>query len=238
MILNRLIGHFSHLELFPILGAPGSGKGYCGGYLAEVSRKFRTARIVMKDTINEYKNHPELAREFMSAERLIKAGELAPNGPVIKALALKIGELELKGATKILIDGFPRNKEQVQEIVGSGLQVTPFEMVLSPEECIKNVEKGKKKGDRGNRDDDNVDILLKRIGKYFDGGLGQEVKEEFRKAGKDVVEIDGSLRASLKIAFMARNMGFGEDMMTVLFDLTQLAGKIDDERTPALPVAA
>jgi len=161
-------------EVVFVLGPPGAGKGtQCSkiseryGYIhlsaGDLLRAERASGSVNGDLIQEY----------------ITNGQIIPVAITIKLLEAAIVS---SGASKVLIDGFPRNKENLEgwetEMTNTGKIKTKFMLFFecSEDECLARAM-GRDQG----RADDNVESFKKRINTYLDSTMA--VVEEFRGRG-------------------------------------------------------
>ena len=91
-----------------LLGAPGAGKGTQSKFL---SSKYGLKHLATGDIFRE-----EIANKTplgLKAQEFVKSGRLVPDNIVVEMVA---GRLDTAGGTKYLLDGFPRNLLQAQEL--------------------------------------------------------------------------------------------------------------------------
>jgi UMP-CMP kinase len=176
-------------EIIFLLGGPGSGKGTLGEKIAET---YEYKPISAGDLLREEKDKPgskngKLIKEF------ILEGKIVPAEITISLIKDKILELNSKGFNKFLLDGFPRNKENLEkwnEIVGKSIKLK-FVIFLNCSEKIM-VERVLKRGLTSGRSDDNKETVEKRIKVYNEQTL--PVIKHYEKL-KMVNEIDSSKTA-------------------------------------------
>jgi UMP-CMP kinase len=178
--------HTTKPEIIFLSGGPGCGKGTLSEKIAE---KFKYKPISVGDLLREEKERPDskngkLIKEYMAE------GKIIPYKITIELIKAKILELSSKGFNKFLLDGFPRNNENLEgwnEIVGDSIKLK-FVIFLncSEENMIKRVLK---RGETSGRADDNIETLTKRIKVYNEQTL--PVIEYYKKLNL-VKEIDSN----------------------------------------------
>ncbi|KAL3267252.1 hypothetical protein HHI36_011385 [Cryptolaemus montrouzieri] len=145
-----------------VLGAPGAGKGtQCSKIVSDFGYVHLSAgELLRKETTKPNSKHGELI------ENCLKDGKIVP--VEISCSLLKNAMLQSK-KKKFLIDGFPRNEDNVE---GWGKDVADhvdLQFVLffdcPLEECIKRCLKRGAEG--SGRTDDNEETLKKRIETYL-----------------------------------------------------------------------
>ena len=151
-----------------LIGAPGSGKGTQAEFLKEENYK----HFIQSDLIKrEIKSSPEL-------KKIIDSGNLISNEECIY-----IFEKHLEIENKIMLDGYPRTKEQSIHLLSFMLKHSyDFKVIfidVSLNELIKRIEKrGKEEG----RADDNIEIFKNTRYKIF-----EETKEVIFNYFKDII---------------------------------------------------
>jgi len=142
-----------------VLGGPGAGKGTQSASIVEkygyvhlsagdLLRAERKSGSAQGDLINEY----------------IKDGKIVPVEITVKLL---MNAIEANGGTRFLVDGFPRNTNNLsgwQQVTGDGLNVLGVLFYDCPEEVMEArlLERGKTSG----RTDDNIESIKKRFHTY------------------------------------------------------------------------
>jgi adenylate kinase len=121
----------SELNLI-LLGPPGAGKGTQAARLRE---DFSLAYIATGDLLREHRDEgTELGRE---AEAYMSAGDLVPDGLVVKMI---IDKIEDEGGDGFLLDGFPRNTAQADALddalSGAGRRLTAALLVDAPDDVV------------------------------------------------------------------------------------------------------
>ena len=147
--------------VFFMLGGPGSGKGTQSLKLA---KEHNFVHLSAGDLLRE-ENKTESETAVM-INTYIKEGKIVP-GEVTVGLMKKAIQANGWEKSKYLIDGFPRNQENLeiwQKILGEEINV-PFILFLdaNEDEMIHRIlERAKTSG----RDDDNMESLKKRFGVF------------------------------------------------------------------------
>ena len=164
-----------------VIGGPGSGKGtQCAKIKDEFKYNHMSTGDVLRTVVKEKK-----APGWQELEADMKEGKLISSQKLISFVKVGIVASQNK---KILLDGFPRNKENLDEWnkqmkdVADVVAVVYFELA---DEVMKERLLGRNEG----RADDNEETIAKRISTF-----NQETKpviDEYEKEGK-VIKIDAS----------------------------------------------
>jgi len=147
-----------------VLGGPGAGKGtQCENILKNCEG---WAHISAGDCLREERNNPD-SKDGATINELIKEGKLVPSGITVQLMLKKMKALE--GKSKFLIDGFPRNAENVEtweKEVGKSANVKAVLFFDTTEDEMQKrlIERGKTSG----RSDDNPEAIKKRFKTYQD----------------------------------------------------------------------
>ena len=147
--------------VFFVLGGPGSGKGTQSLKLA---KEHGFVHLSAGDLLREEKKTASETAAMINT--YIKEGKIVP-GEVTVGLMKKAIQANGWEKSKYLIDGFPRNKENLdiwQKLMGEEINV-PFILFLdaNEDEMIHRIlERAKTSG----RDDDNMESLKKRFGVF------------------------------------------------------------------------
>ena len=161
-----------------LLGAPGSGKGTLGSVLSEELSYtiISTGDILRK----EKESKSEIGNKIND---LIGKGNLVPDDMINKIVEKKIKSLD-----KYILDGYPRTVPQAKFLENIDEVGLCIYLEISDETIIKRVtESGKTSG---REDDQNIDIINKRI-KQFKEETTPLIK--FYKDRKMLSSIDGEL---------------------------------------------
>jgi adenylate kinase len=144
-------------ELIFVLGGPGSGKGT---QCARIVNDYGFVHISAGDLLREEIQKGSKDGEMIAG--MIREGQIVPHDVTIRLLRAALFKHHDK--TKYLIDGFPRNVEQVKhfcEVVGKARMTLFFD---APDEVLTErlMERGKDSG----RTDDNAEAIAKRLRVY------------------------------------------------------------------------
>ncbi len=153
----------SKSEVIFLLGGPGSGKGTVG---EKINQMYKYELISAGDLLREEKTKPESKNGALINEYQAQ-GKIVPSEITIGLIKEKISELNDKGITKILLDGFPRNDENLEkwnEIIGDSIKLK-FVLFLNCSEKTM-IERVLKRGETSGRNDDNIETVKKRIKVY------------------------------------------------------------------------
>ncbi|KAF3699120.1 UMP-CMP kinase [Channa argus] len=186
-LLNPLLLMMNPQVVF-VLGGPGAGKGT---QCSKIVEGFNYTHLSAGDLLRA-----ERAREGseygMLIDNYIKEGQIVPVKITINLLRKAMEETMQKDEKKyrFLIDGFPRNEDNLQgwNTVMEGNADVKFVLFFdcSIEVCINRcLERGKSSG----RTDDNRESLEKRIQTYLKST--QPIIEQYKKLGK-VRTVDAS----------------------------------------------
>ena len=164
-----------------VIGGPGSGKGtQCAKIKDEFKYNHMSTGDVLRTVVKEKK-----APGWQELEADMKEGKLIPSEKLISFVKLGIVSSKNK---KILLDGFPRNQDNINEWnkqmkdVADVVAVVYFELA---DEVMKERLLGRNEG----RADDNEETIAKRISTFNEET--KPVIEAYEKEGK-VIKIDAS----------------------------------------------
>lgn len=139
-----------------VLGGPGAGKGTQCGKIVDM---FGFCHISAGDCLRAERNKNSPDADLINA--YIKNGDIVPVEITVKLLAKAMRE---SGQSKFLIDGFPRNLNNVtgwEKVVGDSVTLA-FVLVL---ECSEAVMQARllTRGETSGRIDDNLASITKRF---------------------------------------------------------------------------
>ncbi|XP_063366772.1 UMP-CMP kinase [Cydia amplana] len=167
-MLDRVLRRFSVLfnkmvpEVVFVLGAPGSGKGT---QCSLISKQYDYVHLSAGDLLREERQRPGSEYGEMIEEK-IRNGEIVP---VEVTCSLLHKAMQQSGKTRFLIDGFPRNKDNLDGWERVMTDKTKLQFVLFFE-CCRDLctERCLGRGAAGSgRSDDNLESLQKRFNTYL-----------------------------------------------------------------------
>ncbi|CAH4029042.1 unnamed protein product [Pieris brassicae] len=149
-------------EVVFVLGAPGAGKGTQCTF---ISKEFGFIHLSAGDLLREERQRPGSEYGEMIEEK-IRNGEIVP---VEVTCSLIHKAMEKSGKSRFLIDGFPRNKDNLEgwERVMSDKTKLLFVLFF---ECSRDLctDRCLGRGAAGSgRSDDNIESLKKRFNTYL-----------------------------------------------------------------------
>ena len=158
-----------------VLGGPGAGKGTQCARLAE---RMGFVHLSAGDLLREERARGGPKAELI--ESIIRDGGLVP---VEISVGLIHAAMTASGATKFLVDGFPRNQDNVdgwQRVVGDAAVVDAVLVFDVPDSKMtaRLLERGKTSG----RSDDNEETIRKRLRSHAE--LTVPIIEHYSKLGK------------------------------------------------------
>ncbi|XP_031633581.1 UMP-CMP kinase 2 [Contarinia nasturtii] len=147
-----------------VLGAPGSGKGT---QCANIVKEYNYVHLSAGDLLRAERNRPgsELAQII---EKYIAEGQIIPVAITCSLLERAMNEQIQADATKnkFLIDGFPRNQDNLDGWIKQMESKVNLQFVLFFE-CPESVCIDRCLGRGTGRTDDNVDSLKKRFNVFY-----------------------------------------------------------------------
>ncbi|KAG5182626.1 adenylate kinase-domain-containing protein [Tribonema minus] len=165
-----------------VLGGPGSGKGtQCERLSRELGYVHLSAGELLRQARESGSEEGALLDEYLREGRIV---------PVELSLGLLRKAMIASGGTRFLIDGFPRNQDNLdgwERIMGKEADVTCVLFLECPESVLEArlLHRGLSSG----RSDDNLESARKRFRTYVETTL--PVVEHFQSCGL-VRRVDGS----------------------------------------------
>lgn len=161
-----------------VLGGPGAGKGT---QCEKIVEKHKFVHLSAGDLLRAERKR-EGSEVGEQIESYISQGQLVPVAITVKLLKNAMEEAGWEGG-KFLIDGFPRNTDNVEgwaEVIDGKTDDRFCLFFDCPESVMEErlTERGKTSG----RSDDNVDVVRKRFQTYIKET--QPIVDNFRKEGK------------------------------------------------------
>jgi adenylate kinase len=174
-------------EVVFVVGGPGCGKGTISERISsEYGYLSITNSALLRDEMNNEATDPSLRQQIRVA---ISEGSILPTEILISILKKKL--VELGPGKKIIIDGFPRNIEQLNIFLKECYDIVNIKFILflncSPETMM---ERARRRGLLTGREDDTLGIIQNRISVYTT--VTVHVMDEASRKGVRVVEIDSN----------------------------------------------
>ena len=165
----------SKFEVVFVLGGPGSGKGT---NCEKIVLKFGYTHLSAGDLLREERNSGSKLAEMINDN--IKEGRIVPAHVTVGLLHKAMIK---SGKTKFLVDGFPRDIDNLtcwEENMSQHCDVKFLLFLECPEAIMleRLLERGKTSG----RNDDNADSITKRFKTYMNSTM--PIVDHFRKLGK------------------------------------------------------
>ena len=164
-----------------VIGGPGSGKGtQCTKIKDEFNYNHMSTGDILRNVVKE-----KQGSAWQELEADMKEGKLIPSDKLISFV--KLGIMSSKNK-KILLDGFPRNQDNINEWnkqmknVADVVAVVYFEV---PDDVMKQRLLGRNEG----RADDNEETIAKRLETF--NAETKPVIETYEKEGK-LIKIDAT----------------------------------------------
>eukprot|EP00310_Coccolithus_braarudii_P014124 CAMPEP_0183352116 /NCGR_PEP_ID=MMETSP0164_2-20130417/27632_1 /TAXON_ID=221442 /ORGANISM="Coccolithus pelagicus ssp braarudi, Strain PLY182g" /LENGTH=349 /DNA_ID=CAMNT_0025524475 /DNA_START=6 /DNA_END=1055 /DNA_ORIENTATION=+ len=139
-----------------VLGGPGAGKGT---QCSKIVDEYGYVHLSAGDLLRAEKASGSAQGQMIS--EYIREGKIVPVEVTVKLL---VDAMKSDGGKRFLVDGFPRNANNLsgwQQVAGSSLHVAGVLVYDCPEEVMEArlLERGKTSG----RSDDNIDSIRKRF---------------------------------------------------------------------------
>lgn len=165
-----------------VLGGPGSGKGT---NCSKIKEKFGYEHLSAGDLLRaEQQSGSELASMI---KNFIKEGKIVPAQVTVKLLH---NAMIVSGSDKFLVDGFPRDVDNLQCWNEQMSAVADVQFLLFLECPVQvMVERIIERGKTSDRADDNVEAIQKRLLTYENST--RSIIQHFRQLGK-VREVDSN----------------------------------------------
>lgn len=151
-------GSNSKPVVFFVLGGPGSGKGT---QCAKLVENHGFVHLSAGDLLRAERDSGSEQAQLIN--NIILEGKIVPV-KITVGLIKKAMEQAGWEKKKFVIDGFPRNQDNVDglnEVLGDTIEV-PFVLFLDASEEAM-IERIKKRGEDSGRNDDNIEVLKKRF---------------------------------------------------------------------------
>ena len=171
-------------EVIFVLGGPGSGKGTQWSKLVET---YGFVHLSAGDLLRAERDSGSKEAELINS--YIVEGKIVPV-EITCGLIKKAMEANGWAAKKFLIDGFPRNKDNLdgwESVMKDDVNVT-FMLFLNTSEEIMT-QRIIKRSESSGRNDDNEEAIRKRLATYMESTI--PIIKLFEEKGK-LIEVDSS----------------------------------------------
>lgn len=140
-----------------LIGRPFSGKGYVSKYL---KCEFDISTLSTSEILGKSKDQVVSEESNDTIGSIMKRGEIVPARTVISLL---VKEMDGLSGDRFIIDGFPRTIEQASFLeTQNDFEAVAFYLEIKRKFCLQRMGDAFKRGDRGSRDDDNPETIVKR----------------------------------------------------------------------------
>mmetsp|Transcript_4819 Transcript_4819/g.14523 ORF Transcript_4819/g.14523 Transcript_4819/m.14523 type:complete len:250 (+) Transcript_4819:60-809(+) len=143
-------------RIFMVIGGPGCGKGT---QCERLAREFGMEQVVMGNLLrSEAKKQSELGVQIDS---IISAGNIVPGHIAMQLLQEQLRALAGKGISRVLLDGFPRNVQQMEDYENS-IGIYEFALFL---ECDRETLRSRllQRSTSSGRSDDEESVISVRL---------------------------------------------------------------------------
>lgn len=184
--VQRLVASAARPKVLFVLGGPGAGKGT---QCAKVVENFpKWGHISAGDCLRAERQNPD-SKDGELINNYIKEGQIVPVAITVKLLQKAMAAQMNMGKTCFLVDGYPRNMDNVtgwEENVGDRAEILGVLFYTAQEDELERRLLGR--GETSGRVDDNIEAIRKRFRTYV--GETMPIVERYRAEGK-VFEING-----------------------------------------------
>jgi len=149
-----------------LLGPPGAGKGTQAAFIKEY---FNVAHISTGDMLREaVKNETTLG---LTAKEIMARGDYVPDDLLLEIINERVGEDDCKNG--FILDGYPRNETQAKSLDGilsqSNNSIDGIIQIDVDFSVLENRIEGRAKDNNSEiREDDNLQVMKKRLQVYVD----------------------------------------------------------------------
>lgn len=162
-----------------ILGGPGAGKGT---QCQKIVNSFHFVHLSAGDLLREERQNRPESDQSKLIEKHIREGSIVPVEITCSLIEQAMIENQREGKNDFLIDGFPRNQDNLEGWNRQMAAKVNLKFVIffecDEEVCIERcLNRGKSSG----RSDDNIDSLKKRIVTYNDST--KSIIQHYEEAG-------------------------------------------------------
>ncbi|MCD7448822.1 UMP-CMP kinase 3 [Datura stramonium] len=187
---DRVSAKQKKVKIVFVIGGPGSGKGT---QCKRIAQQFGYAHLSVGELLRQEINSGSETGSMI--EKIMKEGKLVPSDVTVRLLQQAMQGID---NDKFLIDGFPRNEENVKTF--ENLTKMEPEFVLYLDCPLDEMERRLLSRNEG-REDDNIETIRKRFKVFMESTLPAveyyESKGKIRKvdAGKSIDEVFESIKA-------------------------------------------
>ena len=149
-----------------LLGPPGAGKGTQAAFIKEY---FNVAHISTGDMLREaVKNETTLG---LTAKEIMARGDYVPDDLLLEIINERVGEDDCKNG--FILDGYPRNETQAKSLDAilnqSNNSIDGIIQIDVDFSVLENRIEGRAKDNNSEiREDDNLQVMKKRLKVYID----------------------------------------------------------------------
>ena len=161
-----------------VLGGPGAGKGT---QCANIVRDFGWVHLSAGDLLRDARSSGDETGQMI--DHYIKEGQIVPVEVTVQLIKKAMEGNVTHGKTNFLVDGFPRNQDNLEgwyRVMGDYCTVEFVLFFDCPEEAME--KRLLKRGETSGRTDDNPESIRKRFRTYLDSTM--PVIQHFSKQGK------------------------------------------------------
>ena len=161
-----------------VLGGPGAGKGT---QCANIVRDFAFVHLSAGDLLRDARSSGDETGKMI--DQYIKEGQIVPVEVTVALIKRAIEASQRAGKQLFLVDGFPRNQDNLDgwyRVMGDYCSVEFVLFFDCPEATME--QRLLKRGETSGRTDDNPDSIRKRFHTYLESTL--PIIDRFAKEGK------------------------------------------------------
>lgn len=183
-------GNRKKVKIVFVIGGPGSGKGT---QCKRIAQQFGYTHLSVGELLRQEINSGSETGSMI--QTIMKEGKLVPSDVTVKLLQQAMHGTD---NDKFLIDGFPRNEENVKEFENITKMEPEFVLYL---DCPQDEMEKRLLSRNEGREDDNIETIRKRLQVFMESTLPAieyyESKGKIRKvdAGKSADEVFESIKA-------------------------------------------
>jgi len=172
-------GDMTKPQVVFVLGGPGSGKGTQCSKIVENNPGW--SHISAGDCLRAERDNPD-SKDGQFINGLISEGKLVPVEITLKLMKNVMLDQCDKGVCKFLLDGFPRNEDNIEgwnKMIGDTMNVCGILFFDLSEEVM--TERLLKRGEQSGREDDNLEAIKKRFKVNLEQSL--PIVEKYKEKG-------------------------------------------------------